>query len=105
MGGVRGLFQGRRPSFYAAYAARTQFLRLGSGHNHSVPNASPAGYYCYDKVLTAYLILAHHQPNHLARLIETLDSADCAFFIQTIRFSSSWLERNRTSFSSSRGAM
>jgi hypothetical protein len=29
----------------------------------------------------AYLVLAHHQPNHLARLIRILDRPDCAFFI------------------------
>jgi hypothetical protein len=30
---------------------------------------------------TAYLIVAHHQPNHLARLIRTLDTSKCAFFV------------------------
>ncbi|HME05572.1 MAG TPA: beta-1,6-N-acetylglucosaminyltransferase [Bryobacteraceae bacterium] len=30
---------------------------------------------------TAYLILAHHQPNHLARLVRALDAPGCAFFI------------------------
>jgi len=29
----------------------------------------------------AYLIAAHHQPNHLAKLIRTLDSPGCTFFI------------------------
>ncbi|MGD1091815.1 MAG: beta-1,6-N-acetylglucosaminyltransferase [Bryobacteraceae bacterium] len=29
----------------------------------------------------AYLIAAHHQPDHLAKLIRLLDSPECAFFI------------------------
>ena len=29
----------------------------------------------------AYLIVAHHQPHHFARLIKTLDGPECAFFI------------------------
>lgn len=29
----------------------------------------------------AYLILAHHQPGHLAKLVGALDHADCMFFI------------------------
>ena len=29
----------------------------------------------------AYLILAHHQPNHLARLIRALDGPECSFFV------------------------
>jgi hypothetical protein len=30
---------------------------------------------------TAYLIAAHHQPKHLARLIRILDGAECAFLV------------------------
>jgi len=32
-------------------------------------------------MLTAYLILAHHQPHHLARLINALQDTDSTFFI------------------------
>ena len=30
---------------------------------------------------TAYLITAHHQPNHLARLVRILDGDECTFFV------------------------
>jgi hypothetical protein len=44
-------------------------------------NCSPPHHWKDDELQIAYLVLAHYQPDHLAKLVEALDVPGSLFFV------------------------